>query len=264
MKKSESNALMEDDDDKPIGRVLSRREALAVIGIGSGVTIVAACMPSVLYTPAPAASSGVTSGASPAAVASLPSCVVKPELTEGPFFVDEKIERSDVRTDTNSGTAEAGTPLTLVLAVSKVSGSTCTVFPGAVVDIWHCSATGEYSDVAQNGTVGQNFLRGYQVTDATGRATFTTVYPGWYRGRTVHIHFKIRTDPAASSGLEFTSQLFFDEGVSAEVFAAAPYAGRETQDTTNANDGIYNGALLLVPSRSGDGYTVNFEIGVVA
>jgi protocatechuate 3,4-dioxygenase beta subunit len=253
-----------DDDDRPIGRVLTRREALAILGVGTGVTIVAACMPSVLSTASPSATSGATAGSTPAAISSLPSCVVKPELTEGPFFVDEKIERSDIRTDTNSGTASAGIPLTLAFAVSKVSGSSCTAFEGAVVDVWHCDADGAYSDIAQNGTSGENFLRGYQVTDANGNATFTTIYPGWYQGRTVHIHFKIRTDPAASSGLEFTSQLFFDEGVTAEVFAQAPYSGRGTQDTTNANDGIFSSELVLVPSRSGSGYAANFAIGVVA
>jgi len=252
-----------DDDDRPIGRVLTRREALAVIGVGTGVTIVAACMPSVLATPSPSAGSA-TAAPSSAAVASLPSCVVKPELTEGPFFVDEKIERSDIRTDTNSGTTSAGKALTLAFAVSKVSGNSCVPFEGAVVDVWHCDADGAYSDIAQNGTSGENFLRGYQVTDANGGAKFTTIYPGWYRGRTVHIHFKIRTDPAASSGLEFTSQLFFDEGVTAEVFAQAPYSSRGQQDTTNSSDGIFNSQMLMVPSRSGSGYAATFEVGVVA
>jgi protocatechuate 3,4-dioxygenase beta subunit len=256
---------VEIDDDRPIGRVLTRREALAILGVGTGVTIVAACVPAVLSTPSPLDSSATASpSASAAAVSSLPACVVKPELTEGPFFVDEKIERSDIRTDTNSGTAAAGIPLTLAFAVSKVSGNSCTAFEGAVVDVWHCDADGAYSDIAQNGTSGENFLRGYQVTDANGNATFTTIYPGWYQGRTVHIHFKIRTDPAASSGLEFTSQLFFDEGVTAEVFAQAPYAGRGTQTTTNSNDSIFSSELLLVPARSGDGYAANFAIGVVA
>jgi len=148
--------------------------------------------------------------------------------------------------------------------VSKVSGNSCVPFEGAVVDVWHCDAAGAYSDIAQNGTSGENFLRGYQVTDANGNATFTTVYPGWYQGRTVHIHFKIRTDPAASSGLEFTSQLFFDEGVTAEVFAQAPYSGRGQQSTTNSSDGIFNSQMLMVPSRSGAGYAATFEVGVVA
>jgi protocatechuate 3,4-dioxygenase beta subunit len=257
------NLIDMDDDDRPIGRVLTRREALAIIGVGSGVTIVAACMPAVLATPSPSAASA-TAAPSSAAVASLPSCVVKPELTEGPFFVDEKIERSDIRTDSNSGTASEGTALNLAFAVSRVSGSSCVPFEGAVVDVWHCDAGGAYSDIVQNGTSGQNFLRGYQVTDANGNATFTTIYPGWYQGRTVHIHFKIRTDPGANSGLEFTSQLFFDEGVSAEVFAQAPYSGRGQQDTPNSNDGIFDSQLLMVPVRSGSGYAATFEIGVVA
>ena len=85
---------------------------------------------------------------------------------------------------------------------------------GAMVDICQCDAIGVYSDVrATNGffnTGGQRFLRGYQVTDASGVAKFTTVYPGWYQGRSVHIHFKIRTN-AGGRNAEFVSQLYFDD-----------------------------------------------------
>ena len=170
--------------------------------------------------------------------------MVRPALTEGPYFVDEKLERSDIRSDTNSGAVQDGTQFALGFAVSKVS----------VND-------------PSGSTVGQNFLRGYQVADANGGAAFTTIYPGWYSGRTVHIHFKIRTDPSAGSGLELTSQLFFDESVSAEVYAQAPYAGRGLQETSNARDGIYGqvgGQLLLTPTRAGAGYATVFDIGVVA
>lgn len=178
--------------------------------------------------------------------------------------MDERLERSDIRSDTNSGAVEEGVPLALAFAVSQLSGSSCAALVGALVDVWHCNAAGEYSDVEQNSTVGQNFLRGYQVTDSNGSASFTTIYPGWYRGRTVHIHFKIRVDPDASSGLEFTSQLFLDESVTAEVYSLAPYAARTGQDQTNATDSIYSSELLLTPARSGDGYATTFEIGVVA
>ena len=195
--------------------------------------------------------------------------MVRPALTEGPYFVDEKVDRSDIRADTNSRAVQGGTALALGFAVSKVSGNSCTPFQGALVDVWHCNASGIYSDVndPSGSTVGQNYLRGYQVTDANGGAAFTTIYPGWYSGRTVHIHFKIRTDPSAGSGLEFTSQLFFDESVSAEVYSQPPYAVRGAQDTSNARDGIYGqvgGQLLLRPTKTAAGYATVFDIGVVA
>ena len=120
----------------------------------------------------------------------MPDCVVRPELTEGPYFVDEKINRSDIRTDTTTNAVSAGVPLVLTFLVSQIGSSACTPLQGAQVDIWHCDALGVYSDVSGNSG---NFLRGYQVTDANGQAQFTTIYPGWYRGRAVHIHFKIRT-----------------------------------------------------------------------
>ena len=99
------------------------------------------------------------------------------------------------------------------------------------------------------------------------RATITTIYPGWYSGRAVHIHFKIRTDPAASSGFEFTSQLFFDEAINDAVFAQGVYAAKGTADVRNENDGIYQqsqGMTLLTPTADGDGYAATFEIAINA
>ena len=113
--------------------------------------------------------------------------------------------------------------------------------------------------------MGQQFLRGYQVTDADGMARFITVYPGWYSGRAVHIHFKIRTDAGADAGLEFTSQLFFDDAQSAAVYSRDPYAAKGTPDTPNSNDGIYGqsgGQTLLTVVEDGDGYASTFEIGI--
>ena len=129
-----------------------------------------------------------------------------------------------------------------------------------MVDIWHCDAAGVYSDVTDRGfsTVGQKFLRGFQNTDANGVAKFVTIYPGWYSGRAVHIHFKIRVD-----NKEFTSQLFFDEATNSAVFANAPYKG--DADVPNSRDGIYrNGGsqLLLTPTKDGDVYNASIDIGM--
>jgi protocatechuate 3,4-dioxygenase beta subunit len=120
-----------------------------------------------------------------------------------------------------------------------------------------------YSDV--QGSLGQKFLRGYQVTDGNGAAQFVTIYPGWYTGRAVHIHFKVRTTPGGASGLEFTSQLFFDESLTDAVYSQPPYNTRRRRDTTNTSDGIYRagGSQLVLPlSASGGGYAGTFEISV--
>jgi Dioxygenase len=154
--------------------------------------------------------------------------------------------------------------------VTRIDGSTCTPFEGALVDVWHCDAGGTYSDVQDSGfdTRGEQFLRGYQVTAADGTASFVTIYPGWYQGRTVHIHFKIRTDPDSTSGLEFTSQLFFDDALTDVVFAQQPYAAKGERTLRNAGDGIYQqGGSQLVLSVTDDGaggYVATFEIGVDA
>ena len=196
------------------------------------------------------------------------SCVVTPALTEGPYFVEERLNRSDIRIDPASGAVSAGVPLGLGLKLSQISASgACTPLSGALVDVWHCDASGLYSDVAANNTAGRKFLRGYQISDASGLVQFSTIYPGWYQGRAVHIHFKIRTNPSGASGFEFTSQLFFDESLTDLVHAQAPYSNRGRRDTVNSRDGIYSsgGTELVVPlSASGGGYagTLNASVRV--
>jgi uncharacterized protein (TIGR03437 family) len=205
----------------------------------------------------------------PKAVEAL-ACVVKPALTEGPYFVDERLNRSDIRPDPSNNTVKAGVPLKLQFNVSRVSGSACSPLAGALVDIWHCDAAGAYSDIAngagQASTSGQKFLRGYQITDSNGSVTFTTIFPGYYTGRTVHIHFKIRLFDGAARTFEFTSQLFFDDALTDQIFTQAPYNTKSARGTRNNNDGIYNGGgsqLLLNLSSDGQGgYTSVFDIGL--
>jgi protocatechuate 3,4-dioxygenase beta subunit len=126
---------------------------------------------------------------------------------------------------------------------------------------------GVYSDVSDKGfnTIGHNFLRGYQHTNANGGATITTIHPGWYSGRAVHVHFKIRTDPAASSGFEFTSQLFFEDAFNEQVFGQGAYAAHGTPDVRNGSDSIYQqtqGLTLLKPTKTDDGYAATFELAL--
>lgn len=215
-------------------------------------------------TSLPAASSSPVTSASPAAGAG--SCVVRPALTEGPYFVDERLNRSDIRSDPSDGQVKAGVPLRLTFRVSRSSGGNCAALAGAFVDVWHCDALGVYSDVADMGfnTRGSKFLRGYQATDAAGLAQFTTIYPGWYSGRAVHLHFKIRTS-LTGSGFQFTSQVFFDESVTDGVHAQSPYNQKGRRNTLNQGDGIYQGGgtqLLLALAPEGAGFGATFDIAL--
>jgi protocatechuate 3,4-dioxygenase beta subunit len=259
--------------------LLNRRELLGLMG-AAGAAFVAACggdndsssptatMDSATGGPTSAATNAATNPATNAATTMTPeqlSCVMTPELTEGPFFVDERLDRSDIRTDPSTGDAVEGVPLKLTLVAYAVQNGGCTPLQDATIDVWHCDAGGLYSDVAQNNTVGQQFLRGLQTTDKSGMVTFTTIYPGWYMGRTVHIHFKLRQFDGESTTREFTSQLFFDDALTGEVFANAPYNTRGERDTRNANDGIYGQGgdqLLLSLTQNADGYGGTFNFGV--
>jgi protocatechuate 3,4-dioxygenase beta subunit len=240
-----------DNDDIFLGRLLSRRDALLAFG-AAGFGLVAGCSSS-------ATDNGDDTGDP------LATCVVRPQLTEGPYFVDERLKRADIRSDPATGTLKAGTLLTVAFNISRLTGSSCSNLQGVFVDVWHCDALGLYSDVNPNGTVGQKFLRGYQTTDANGAVQFTTIYPGWYQGRAVHIHFKIRNALSSSSSLEYTSQLFFPESLNTTVHAQQPYAAKGQRDTLNQNHGIYQGGgsqLLLAPVASGGGYAATINLAL--
>jgi protocatechuate 3,4-dioxygenase beta subunit len=204
-------------------------------------------------------------GLSDVAQAATTSCVLTGARTEGPYFVDEKLNRSDIRADPSDGTIQAGTPVALTMVVVNADGS-CAPVSGAVVDIWHANAAGKYSDISSEGTSGKKYLRGLQATDASGAARFTTIYPGWYQGRAVHIHFKVRIYDGSKETYEFTSQLFFDPVTTSAVYQTGVYAARGQATTANTSDGIYgsDGAKLVVnlqPDGSG-GYAGTFVVGV--
>jgi hypothetical protein len=160
--------------------------------------------------------------------------------------------------------------------VSTTDGGTTTVEPktdsceplkNAVVDLWHCDALGSYSgfEAASGGGPGgggrtddEKYLRGAQVTNADGIVEFVTVYPGWYQGRTVHIHGKVHVDNQTA----LTTQFFFDDKVSERVYESSPYSQRSGRDVLNDNDNIFDESLLLDLSREGEGYLGGISLDV--
>jgi protocatechuate 3,4-dioxygenase beta subunit len=233
--------IIMESDDRPVGRVLSRREVVAALLGLSGVVLAA---PGALAQPG-----------------GVPRCVVRPQQAEGPFFADTQLDRSDIRADPTTREARPGVLLTLAFNVSQLTAGACAPLGGARVDVWQCDAAGAYSNPRErDGRLeGPAFLRGYQTTDPAGGVRFTTIYPGGYAGRAVHIHFKIRTQ-----GQEFTSQIYFDDAVTDRVHAQAPYGGGRRR-LRNDGDGLYRhgGPMLTVsPVASGPGYTTTFDLAL--
>ena len=200
---------------------------------------------------------------------SLPACVITPQQTEGPYFVDERLDRSDIRSDPLDGSVRDGVPLKLTLQVTQVAGSACTPLAGTYVDLWQCDAQGVYSDVDDRSTGSRagasKFLRGYQVTDENGLVQFTTIFPGWYRGRAVHIHFKVRTVLDGGRGREMISQFYFDDALTDQIHALPPYAAMGQRTMRNNQDGLFRngGDQLIVPVvQDGEGYAGTYNLGV--
>jgi protocatechuate 3,4-dioxygenase beta subunit len=185
-------------------------------------------------------------GAGLAAVdAGLVDCVLTPEMTEGPFYVPGDEVRRNVTEE------KAGVPLALRLTVLDVS--TCKPIKGAAVDIWHCDALGVYSETTVQSTEDQTFLRGIQKTDLNGLARFRTIYPGWYAGRTVHIHVKLYL----GGRTVHTGHFFFPDALTDVAFRHSPSSRRGSRTTRNAQDSIFvNGGRrsMLKLARNGSGY----------
>ena len=194
-------------------------------------------------------------GDGPAGVASgAVTCVLTPEQTEGPYYIaNEKVRR-------NITDGRRGTPLTLRATV--VDASTCKPIKGAAVDIWHCDAGGVYSGFGQ-GASRRTFMRGIQRTNANGLALLKTVYPGWYQGRTVHIHVKVHV----GGNVVHTGHLYFPDSLTDKVFRKAPYKSRPGRTTRNSNDFVFaNGgknSMLSVRAHGAGGYVASITMGVV-
>ena len=246
---------------------LSRRDLLGLAAKGAASVVLSQ---SVLLAGAADTASGAETSSSSSdtngKTTGSATCVLTAALTEGPFFVDEKLNRSDITTDPVTGAVSAGIPLSLTFNVSRFASKACTPLTGAYLDVWHCDLTGTYSDVSGSS---KKFLRGYQITDANGVAAFNTIYPGWYNGRAVHIHFKLRLYAGATKSYEFTSQFFFDDTLTDSVYALSPYSSRGTRNRRNAGDGIYDrlsaadkAGLTLRTSKTTVGYAGVINLGV--
>ncbi|MGW7642881.1 intradiol ring-cleavage dioxygenase [Streptomyces bobili] len=241
------------------GRPVGRRTVLFGTGAAVAGLAVGACTTT---EPSP------TATATPTATGDV--CTLTKELTEGPYYLDGQLVRADI-TD-----GKAGIPLKLTLTV--VDADTCEPLPDALVELWHSDALGEYSgfvgrnghDEPDNGT----FLRGGVLTDSGGVAAITTVYPGWYRGRCIHIHVKVHTNVTPTSDGHFTGgqeihtgQLFFDEKVTDAVARVTPYSTNSVTRTTLAQDSIYDeggaaSGLLTLTGTPSTGYTGTLTLGV--
>jgi len=194
-----------------------------------------------------------TEGAGPAAVASgAVSCVLTPEQTEGPYYIPNEAVRRNI-TESRPGTA-------LLLRAFVVNASTCKPIRGAAVDVWHADASGVYSGFGQ-GAGNRSFMRGIQRTNAKGLVLFRTVYPGWYPGRTVHIHVKVHL----GGNVVHTGQLYFPDKLTDRVFRRVPYSRRGRRTTRNSNDFVFaNGGRrsMLSLSKRGSAYVAAITMGV--
>jgi protocatechuate 3,4-dioxygenase beta subunit len=222
-------------------RTFTRRTTLAKLG---GLVVAAAGGRALIPGEAAGGNRAVESGAV--------ACVLTPELTEGPYYIAGEKLRRDIRE------GHPGARLSLHLRV--LNAATCKPIKGAAVDIWHADAAGNYSGFGAAAS-SRTFLRGIQKTDKNGLALFTTIYPGWYQGRAVHIHVKVH----AGGSVVHTGQIFFADALTDAVYKAAPYAARGKPDTPNARDSIFaNGGKrsLLTVQKSGAGYDGSIAMGV--
>ena len=190
-----------------------------------------------------------------AEAATTTTCLLTPETTAGPYWVEEALTRRNVTE------GKAGLPV--VIRFTVLNARTCKPIKSADVEIWHCDALGGYSAVDGATT---RFLRGHQRSNATGKAEFLTIFPGWYPGRTPHIHMKV----SVGGNEVHTGQVFCNEKITATVYKQAPYRSRGIADTPHARDGIYSQAggsraELKLKRRTGGlrGYTGTIAIGVV-
>ncbi|MET9606735.1 intradiol ring-cleavage dioxygenase [Streptomyces sp. NPDC006512] len=227
----------------------SRRAVLLAAGSAGAAALTAACTgPAGVRGSAGQASAAAPAAAQPSGGSAAPGCVLTAEAGEGPYYLDLDKVRSDVTE------GRKGVPFRLDLTLVRMSAG-CRPLADAAVDIWQADSSGTYS------TGKATFLRGTQITDATGRAVFRTIVPGWYAGLAPHIHFKVRPDAGAGT----TSQFFFPEDLLLKAYALAPYDRRRAPKHPNERDDRYRAsgaAMTLKPLADGSGYRAAYTVGI--
>ncbi len=196
---------------------------------------------------------GLGAVATRSARADTSTVVLTPQEEQGPFFVDGQLERADIIYDTTTKTVQPGLPLFLKLTFNQVTSGVVSPLTGARIDLWSANASGVYSDEASENSSGENFLRGYQITNTSGQVEFLTIYPGWYSGRTPHIHCIVRLFSGSTATFEFITQFFFTDALTEQVYKLSPYSARASeQNTTNVNDRVFNYEDCTTLATSGD------------
>lgn len=283
------------NEDVRLSRLrISRRRALSIGGTIGLTGLLAACGGAASSGAGAATSTAVAAPATADDVVALldaaNTCGLAQEETQGPYWFDVDSIRSDIRED------RPGTELVLALRVHDVSqcaaGGAVTAVPNAVVEIWHCDAGGVYSgfesgstgagvapgggapgaagsgetpdgsysagDQEATATDDGTYLRGAQVADDGGIVRFTTVFPGWYRGRTTHVHVKVHIDRATV----LTTQVYVDDAVADAAYAVSPYSDHTGRDTYNADDSIYDASGLLTVRQTATGQLGVINLGI--
>ncbi|HWH10340.1 MAG TPA: hypothetical protein VG165_04380 [Solirubrobacteraceae bacterium] len=258
-----------------IDQHFTRRQAIRAAGVAGAAYVLAPAL------------TGVGQGT---AIAASSCAKLTPELTEGPYWVNSMLHRSDVRANSKGGGLQAGVPVDLYINVVD-STESCRALDGVAVDIWHANAHGLYSDEssqaagggtssAAGDTIGDDWLRGYQVTGRDrglrhkavhGQVSFKTIWPGWYTGRAIHIHVRVRRLTAGGATIAgYTTQIFFSDADNARVLTgAAPYDARSPRrdPTTDENDSVLSSTddatnIVAVRGSIAKGFSATFNIAL--
>jgi protocatechuate 3,4-dioxygenase beta subunit len=232
---------------------MGRREALAILG-ATGAVFAVSCAGESPISPSTVASAADTTPTG-TGTATGAACAVTPTETVGPYPSLVDLFRRDIRE------GKSGTQLDLTITVVNTAAS-CAPLANVNVEIWQCDASGNYSQYGSERA--QTYLRGIQTTDANGRVTFTTIYPGWYQGRATHIHVEVTRN---GQSLKVT-QIAFPDSINNEVHGTGVYASRGANPTTNTRDNIFadslNSELATVSGNPSSGYTATFTVGLAA
>jgi protocatechuate 3,4-dioxygenase beta subunit len=250
------------------GEHLGRRRAIAsLVGVGGALAFGCGTQSGA----SGASSDGSTETGADTGAQEAGDCQATPEGEIGPYFADDSaagFNRSDTLSNLDGTSTQPGVPLTLTITVVDTERG-CAAYSGVQVDIWHCNASGVYSDIDSEGTASDQWLRAYQVTDSAGHVTFQTIIPGWYSGRTTHIHLRVRSsysDASSTTDESNTTQCFFDQTFIDMLYTTvAPYSARGANPTTNAGDHVFagetNGAnVLALTGDTPNGFAASLTI----